>query len=30
MSEFVRMRNEKLAQYVIKELKSRNMTGYYA
>ena len=29
MSEFVRMRNEKLAQYVIKELKSRNMTGYY-
>ena len=30
MSEFVRIRNEKLAQYVIKELKSRNMTGYYA
>ena len=30
MSEFVQMRNEKLAQYVIKGLKSRNMSGYYA
>ncbi len=30
MSEFVKMRNEKLAQFVIKGLKSRNMTGYYA
>ena len=30
MSEFVTMRNEKLAQYVIKGLKSRNMSGYYA
>ena len=30
MSEFVRMRNEKLAQYVIKGLQSRNMNGYYA
>ena len=30
MSEFVKLRNEKLAQFVIKGLKSRNMTGYYA
>ena len=30
MSEFVTMRNEKLAQFVIKGLNSRNMTGYYA
>ena len=30
MSEYIMMRNEKLAQYVIKGLKSRNMTGYYA
>ena len=30
MSEFILMRNQKLAQYVIKGLKSRNMTGYYA
>ena len=30
MSEFVFTRNEKLAQYVIKGLKSRNMNGYYA
>ncbi len=30
MSEFVSMRNEKLANYVIKGINSRNMTGYYA
>ncbi len=30
MSEFVTMRNQKLAQYVIKGLQSRNMKGYYA
>ncbi len=30
MSEFITMRNEKLAQYVIKGLKSRNISGYYA
>ena len=30
MSEFISMRNQKLAQYVIKGLKSRNMSGYYA
>ena len=30
MIEFVSMRNEKLANYVIKGINSRNMTGYYA
>ena len=30
MSEFIDLRNGKLAQYVIKGLKSRNMSGYYA
>ena len=30
MSEFIDLRNGKLAQYVIKGLKSRNMNGYYA
>ena len=30
MNEFITVRNEKLAQKVIKGLKSRNMTGYYA
>ncbi len=30
MNEFVRMRNEKLAQDVIKGLQSRNMNGYYS
>ena len=30
MSEFVSIRNEKLANYVIKGINSRNMTGYYA
>ena len=30
MSEFVTARNEKLAQYVMKGLTSRNMNGYYA
>ena len=30
MSEFISMRNQKLAQHVIKGLKSRNMIGYYA
>ncbi len=30
MNEAKRMRNEKLAQTVIKGLESRNMTGYYA
>ena len=30
MSEFVSMRNEKLANYVIKGINSRNMTGYSA
>ena len=30
MNQNVQMRNEKLAQYVIKGLKSRNMDGYYA
>ena len=30
MSEFISMRNQKLAQYVIKGFKSRNMSGYYA
>ncbi len=30
MSEFVSMRNEKLANYVIKGINSRNMTGCYA
>lgn len=30
MDQFIKERNEKLAQVVIKGLKSRNMTGYYA
>lgn len=30
MNQFTKERNEKLAQVVIKGLKSRNMTGYYA
>lgn len=30
IKKFIRMRNERLAQKVIKGLQSRNMTGYYA